>query len=62
MVLQMNKEMWIAAYDDLYQAALETGKSEKEAERVAENGAESLAIDRLADHADNLRKRAKEEA
>lgn len=58
----MSKEMWIAAYDDLYQAALEAGKSEKEAERIAESGASDRAYDRLADHADYLRKRAKEEA
>lgn len=58
----MSKEMWIAAWDEIFDKLLEDGYSEHIAQLMADARASDLVRDRFADHADYLRKRAKEEA
>jgi len=62
MVLHMSKEMWIAAWEDIYTKLTEAGCPEDIARELADEKASGVVSERLADHADYLRKRAKEEA
>lgn len=56
------KERWINAYDTIYQNAIENGATEEEATALAERDAGSVAYERLAGAADNMRKAMKENA
>ncbi len=56
------KEMWLDSWDRIYQEALDRGVPERTARRLADDEATGDAYERLADRADYLRKRAKEEA
>jgi hypothetical protein len=54
------KEMWIDAWDNVYNAAIEAGASVEEATKRADREAGSIAYERVAGAADNLRKRERE--
>lgn len=58
----MSKEMWIAAWDEIFDKLTEAGCHEDIARELADEKAMGLVTDRLAGHADYLRKRAKEES
>ena len=56
----MSKEMFIDAWEKLYQGALDDGLPEKMAEQIANEGAYGLMRENLADMTDIERLRRKE--
>ncbi len=57
----MSKELWFAAMERRMAELIDEGYSEDAAYDMAGEQAYDIMRDQLADHADNLRKRAKEE-
>lgn len=57
----MNKELWIAEMERIQAELEDEGYSEDEAYKLAGERAHDAMIDRLADRADMLRMRAREE-
>jgi hypothetical protein len=55
------KDMWIDECDELAAELIDAGMDEDEALELAAERAGDRLMDRLADHADNLRTRAKEQ-
>lgn len=56
----MGKDMWIDAWEERFNAALDAGKSEEEAGQIADTEADSAYRERIADAIDYARLLKKE--
>jgi hypothetical protein len=59
---RMSKELWLATMEKRMAELIDAGVPESMAYDLAANQAHDIMRENLADHADNLRKRAKEQS